>query len=202
MALIAPIAADRVLESLIEGNLRFRRGAPRLVRHAADRRRSLLRGQSPSAIVLSCSDSRVPPELVFDQGLGDLFVIRTAGHILDVAAIASIDYAVIHLETPLLLVLAHSGCGAVSMALFGGASTPAERAVAEAIAPAIVTVSQDPDHPGALVDHVARAHALRTAAALPALSDTIAARIAAGRLVIRAAFYDLASGAVAALASA
>jgi len=84
---------------------------------AADWRTHLTGGQHPFAAILCCSDSRVPPELVFDQGFGDLFVIRVAGNIIDADVIGSIGYAVLHLQTPLVVVMGHEGCGAVTAAL-------------------------------------------------------------------------------------
>jgi carbonic anhydrase len=101
----------------MEGNSRFikdREIHPHLDAH---RRAELESGQHPRAIVLSCSDSRVPPELIFDQGLGDLFTIRVAGNVLGAPIIASIEYAVMHLNASVILVLGHESCGAVSAAL-------------------------------------------------------------------------------------
>lgn len=116
----AGVSPSDALAVLIEGNDRFVHGS--LVHPAQDaaRRAALTAGQKPSAIILSCSDSRVPPEVVFDRGLGDLFVVRTAGEVADATALASIEYAVEHLGARLIVVMGHSSCGAVKAAL----STP------------------------------------------------------------------------------
>lgn len=110
-------APGAALTELSAGNRRFVLGEA--LHAAADpaTRTSLATGQKPIAIVIACSDSRVPPELIFDQGLGRLFVIRTAGEIVDSAALASVEYAVLHLGARLILVLGHESCGAVKAAL-------------------------------------------------------------------------------------
>src|SRR6266566_4654777 len=107
------------LERLKEGNRRFAADKPAPKRTDAKRRAELAGGQHPFAVVLTCADSRVTPELVFDQGLGDIFVLRVAGNIADRAVIGSIEYAVEHLHTPLIVVLGHESCGAVKAALEG-----------------------------------------------------------------------------------
>lgn len=106
-----------VLQSLLEGNRRYVDGRPRHLLEDAVRRKALTKGQQPSAIILSCSDSRVPPELIFDKGLGELFVIRVAGNVLGAATVASIEYAVEHLGSSLIVVMGHESCGAVKAAL-------------------------------------------------------------------------------------
>lgn len=110
------VTADRVLQDLKDGNERFVREGLRGQAGKA-RRLELVKGQHPEAIVLSCSDSRVPPEYIFDRGLGHLFVIRVAGPVVDPAVLASIDYAVRHLGPKLLVVLGHERCGAVTAAV-------------------------------------------------------------------------------------
>ncbi len=115
----APMAsAQEALERLRAGNRRFVSGAggdDALTSHA--RRREVATGQAPFAIILGCSDSRVPAEMVFDQGLGDLFVIRVAGNIAAPSQIGSVEYAAAHYDTPLVVVLGHSQCGAILAAL-------------------------------------------------------------------------------------
>lgn len=105
------------LEQLKEGNQRFVENKTTAPRRDEKTRADLASTQKPFAIVLSCSDSRVPPELLFDQGLGDVFVVRTAGHVLDPGPIASIEYALEHLGARLIVVLGHESCGAVKTAL-------------------------------------------------------------------------------------
>lgn len=112
-----PVTAEQALEMLKAGNQRFVRGESKHP-HESDRwRRKLVDGQKPIATILGCSDSRVSPELIFDEGLGDLFVIRVAGNIVDEDVTASIEYAVEHLDTHLVVVLGHEHCGAVTAAM-------------------------------------------------------------------------------------
>ncbi|HVS39812.1 MAG TPA: carbonic anhydrase [Gemmataceae bacterium] len=112
-----PVDAAEALERLKAGNQRFVEGRMQHPHEAADWRKSLIKAQTPFATVLCCSDSRVPAELVFDEGLGDLFVVRVAGNIVDDDVAGSIQYGVLHLKIPLLVVLGHEGCGAVSATL-------------------------------------------------------------------------------------
>lgn len=112
-----PITGQQALQKLIEGNQRFISGQMLHAHQAADWRSHLTTGQQPFATILACSDSRVPPELVFDQGFGDLFVVRVAGNIIDSDILGSIGYGLIHLKTPLVVVMGHEGCGAVTAAL-------------------------------------------------------------------------------------
>jgi carbonic anhydrase len=109
--------ADGALKLLKEGNARFAEDKPAAKDIGAKRRQELAKGQHPFAVVLTCADSRVAPELLFDQGLGDLFVLRVAGNLTDPLILGSIEYAVEHLHTPLIVVLGHENCGAVAAAL-------------------------------------------------------------------------------------
>jgi carbonic anhydrase len=109
--------ADGALKLLKEGNNRFAQNKASTRDIGAQRRAILAKGQHPFAVVLGCADSRVPPELVFDQGLGDLFVLRVAGNIADPFELGSIEYAVEQVHTPLIVVLGHENCGAVEAAL-------------------------------------------------------------------------------------
>lgn len=105
---------DNPLHKLVEGNQSF------VEKSSEYSLQNFTEGQSPFAVILSCSDSRVPPEIIFNQGIGDLFVIRIAGNVSDVTATASIEYAAAVLHTPLILVLGHEHCGAVKAAIKGG----------------------------------------------------------------------------------
>ena len=128
-----PAAGVAALERLLAGNARFVAGAS--VRSTPNRRTllRLVNGQRPFATVLGCSDSRVPLELLFDQGFGDLFIVRVAGNIVSASVLGSLQYAAAHLRTPLFLVLGHEGCGAVqaalAMKLRGGEGAGAHRGV-------------------------------------------------------------------------
>lgn len=112
----SPVDGEEALRWLLEGNERFSAGKPKHDYQSQRRRMMLTSGQDPFAIILGCSDSRVPPELVFDFGLGEAFVIRVAGNVLAADEAGSIEYGVEHLGVPLVLVLGHEGCGAVTAA--------------------------------------------------------------------------------------
>lgn len=122
---------------LKEGNQRYVSGAAAHPHQDAASRRAVVSGQHPFAVILTCSDSRVSPEILFDQGLGDLFVVRVAGNIVDDAVLGSIEYAVRHLDTPLVVVLGHDQCGAVEAAIRGGGDEGHITRLLEAIAPAV-----------------------------------------------------------------
>ncbi len=108
---------DESLTKLLDGNKRFVSGELAKKDIGENRRKELTKGQSPFATVLSCSDSRVAPELIFDEGLGDIFIVRDAGNVADPVTMGSIEYGVEHLHTPLLVILGHEKCGAVTAAL-------------------------------------------------------------------------------------
>ena len=115
------ITGAEAMQKLLEGNARYVSGnVSHQDQYVLERRSELISSQHPFAIVVGCSDSRVPPEAVFDQGLGDIFVVRTAGQVLDNASLGSIEYAVEHLGVPLVVVLGHDNCGAVTAAVKGG----------------------------------------------------------------------------------
>lgn len=109
--------SEKPLDALIAGNERFRHSKSLHPHTSHERLEEISKAQHPLAVVVCCSDSRVPPELVFDQGLGDLFVVRTAGNVLSDIELGSIEYAVEHLHTPLIVVLGHEECGAIKATL-------------------------------------------------------------------------------------
>jgi len=111
------LSAEQALQRLVNGNERFRNGATRVSKQTRADLTSLAAGQYPFATILGCSDSRVVPELIFDAGLGEMFVVRVAGNVLSPEGAGSLQYAGSHLHTPLFVVLGHEGCGAVSAAL-------------------------------------------------------------------------------------
>ncbi|MBP2655201.1 MAG: mtcA2 [Firmicutes bacterium] len=131
------VTADDALKMLIAGNQRYYSGLHEIVDIGQGRRNELLKGQHPSAIIVSCSDSRVPPELIFDNGLGALFVIRTAGEVVDDEALGSVEYAIEHLGVKLVVVLGHEDCGAVKATIAGEKVPSHISAIAKAIAPAV-----------------------------------------------------------------
>ncbi|HSS69108.1 MAG TPA: carbonic anhydrase [Casimicrobiaceae bacterium] len=112
-----PKTADQVLQHLKDGNARFARGEPRFAVVHKELLAQLARAQRPYATIVGCSDSRVAPELILDAGLGELFIIRVAGNVISAEVMGSIQYAGVHLKTPLFVVLGHEGCGAVTAAL-------------------------------------------------------------------------------------
>ncbi|MFL5342866.1 MAG: carbonic anhydrase [Gemmataceae bacterium] len=123
LIIVAPLraeepTADQALAQLKAGNVRFVEGKP-TARNLVERRTEVAAKQTPFAIVLTCADSRVAPELVFDQGLGDVFVLRVAGNVVDPLELGSIEYAVEHLHTPLVVVMGHEKCGAIKTKLDG-----------------------------------------------------------------------------------
>jgi carbonic anhydrase len=120
--------ADEALARLAAGNERFVRGEARLRTLEADVLAQLSHGQQPYATIIGCSDSRVPPELVFDADLGELFIVRVAGNVISPEVMGTLQYAAVHLHTPLIVVLGHEGCGAVQAALAAKAGAPPERA--------------------------------------------------------------------------
>lgn len=130
----------QILENLKAGNLRFPRGHRENYVSVA-RRRSIAERQGPIATILTCSDSRVPPEHIFDQGLGDLFLVRTAGSIIGGIELGSLEHGCKHLQTGLLLVLGHSRCGAVTAAVRGKGKSGFIQAVVDSIAPIVNKIS-------------------------------------------------------------
>lgn len=193
------------LGALLEGNARFARAWTTADRAAspATRSRALSRlwrgncftpasalagGQAPWAVVISCADSRVAPEWVFDAAPSDLFVIRSAGNTAFDDAVASLEYAVDHLQVPLVLVVGHSGCGAVTAALSSDPLTPL---LSELVAPIRASIE-----PGDDLARAIRHNARRSAAQLSAKSDLVQQAVEQGRLTIRSSVYDIASGRV------
>lgn len=133
----AGVNAEKAIQMLIDGNQRFVIEKHANVNMGQMRREELTKGQHPFAIIVSCSDSRVPPELVFDEGLGELFVVRTAGEVVDDVALGSIEYAIEHLGVKLVVVLGHEECGAVKATIAGGEVPGHIVAIANAISPAV-----------------------------------------------------------------
>ncbi len=187
------LSADEALKLLLAGNQRFAAGKLNSV--SADeimqRRAEIAQGQKPFAIVLCCSDSRVGPEIVFDQELGNIFVVRTAGEVLDAAGIGSIEYAVAHLGSPLLLVLGHEQCGAVKAAV-ADAKEPGHIAdIIQAIQPAVAKTKGQPGDP---LQNAIRANVLDVAARLRGTGPILAEKVKAGRLKIIGATVSLTTG--------
>lgn len=193
------------LQALMAGNARFRQAwaAADAAHSPAERARVLSRmwekncytparvlsgGQAPWAAVLACADSRVAPEWLFDAALSDLFVIRAAGNTAFTDAVASLEYGVAHLGIPLVLVVGHSGCGAVKAAM---AKDPLTPSLTELVAPIRASLT-----PGEDLVSAVKANARHTASQLPARSSLLQEAQASGKLTIRASYYDITSGGV------
>src|SRR5262249_38669819 len=164
------------------------------------RRTALAKGQQPFASIMGCADSRVPPEVVFDQGLGDLFVVRVAGNVADDTAIGSLEYAATVLAVPLILVLGHSHCGAVAAALKaapGADLSPGIKSLVDAIQPAIQPVKS---RPGDMLDNAVRANVVHVVQQLRSSKPTLAGLVGDGKVRIVGGHYDLATGVVEMLA--
>jgi carbonic anhydrase len=198
------VDADAALERLKAGNRRFvTEGTSPGADTNRARRRTLVEGQNPFAVVLGCSDSRGPAELVFDQGLGDLFVIRVAGNIAEPSQIGSVEYAAQVLGTRLVVVMGHRECGAVTAALAEIAS-PGERAspnlqvILDRIRPAAEPLfSEDlAADPAALLDAAVRANVRATVAKLGRGSEVLRRLMERDGLRIVGSVYDLATGVV------
>lgn len=185
-----PTTAAEALRELAAGNQRWRTFSERHPDETPAVRQSLTSGQHPFALILGCVDSRVPPELVFDQGLGDLLTVRTAGEVLDEAVLGSVAYGVLELGIPLVVVLGHQSCGAVRAAVeadLSGDRLPAHiQYLADQISPAIDRTKEGDARVDATID--ANIRAVRTR--LTAEPD-LAARISAGRLAVVGARYEL-----------
>lgn len=190
------VPADQGLQLLIDGNQRFVDGNLTALNQLAQDREAVAGGQSPFAVIVCCSDSRVPPELVFDQTVGQLFVVRTAGQVIDEAARGSITYGVDVLKAPLVVVLGHSGCGAVEAAIASIQGDPIPGYAyrfAEGIGPAVQRVI---DEPGDLLDNAIRANIEMGVDQLRTAEPDLAAAVSSGQITVAGAFYDLASGEV------
>ena len=188
-------SADKIWASLVAGNKRFVAGKPRAY-SVVSLRRKLASGQHPNVIVLSCSDSRVSPELVFDQSLGDLFVVRTAGNVADPVDLGSIEYAVEHIQSPVLVVLGHQKCGAVTAACSGD-KMPSRNldAIVDKIGPAVAQ-AKTYAKPDGLIESAVKENVRRSAQDLLANSEIVREAVKAGKLTVIEAEYHLDSGEV------
>lgn len=195
------VTAAEAQQRLEKGNARFVAGHLSTMSPAgiAASRRKVAQGQKPFAIIVGCSDSRVGPEVIFDQKVGDIFVIRTAGEVVDAVALGSIEYAVAHLGSPLIVVLGHERCGAVAAAVAGAKEPGHIATVLKAIQPAVQATK---GQPGDAVDNAVRAHALDVAEQLQSAGPILKRAVQGGKLQIIAARYDLDSGKVSLLPAA
>jgi carbonic anhydrase len=190
----SPVSAWK---SLKEGNERFAAGHPEHPNQSVKHRESLTKGQKPTAAVFGCGDSRVPAELVFDQGLGDIFVVRTAGQVIDSAVLGSLEFAVGALGVSVIVVLGHESCGAVkaTVAAIDDAAVPGGfvRDLVERVSPSILLARKEGLKKPS--EFEAR-HAVETGLQLLARSTALADAVSAGDLAIVGATYHLSNGKV------
>jgi carbonic anhydrase len=192
------LSPDEALAALKEGNARYVNQPELCSIDLAKQRASVAGGQAPWATVIACADSRVPPELIFGgRGLGELFVARNAGNLVDTATLGTVEYGAAVLGSPLIVVLAHTSCGAVKAAcdvVKKNATYPgAIEAMIEPILPAALAARDDP---GDYVNAAAKRSAQRTAVRLAAASTLISGLAGKGKLKIVAAIYDIETGMV------
>jgi len=188
------VAPSEATSKLKEGNGRYTGGNLQHPGQTAERRAELTKNQHPFATIVSCSDSRVPPEIVFDQGLGDLFIVRVAGNVINDEGLGSIEYSVDHLGTRLILVLGHQSCGAVkaareTIAAKGKAPGHIESLVA-AIKPAVEATAKDD------LETTVKANVKNVVQALRASTPILKAKVDSGDVQVIGGYYSLDTGAV------
>lgn len=186
-------APAEVLKQLLEGNKRYSQGQMLRPNQTAERRAELCQGQHPAAVIVGCSDSRVPPEIIFDQGLGDLFVTRVAGNTVDEAALGSIEYAVDHLGARLVVVLGHGKCGAV-IAAASAEEFPGH--IECFLRPIRESVEKGKSCSGAEAEEEAKANIRKVVEKLKTAQPILLSEVEEGHLQIVGAYYDLATGVV------
>ncbi|GLY14702.1 carbonic anhydrase [Kineosporia sp. NBRC 101677] len=190
------------LAELLDGNRRFVNGEVAHPNQDVHRRAGLTGGQRPFALIFGCADSRVAAEIIFDRGLGDLFVVRTAGHAVDNAVLGSIEFGVDVLEIPLVIVLGHDSCGAVkaTMEAHDSGRMPSGylRSVVEMLSSSVIGARLQGHGE---INEIVADHSVQVAQELPERSSVIGRRVADGRLAIVAMEYALADGQVRVLSS-
>jgi carbonic anhydrase len=192
------LSPQDALAALKSGNERYVSSPELCTAHLAESRTAVAAHQAPWATIISCADSRVPPELIFgSHGVGELFVARNAGNLVDLATLGTIEYGAAVLGSPVIVVLAHTACGAVNAAcdvVTKNATYPGVIGrMIEPIVPAALAVRNEP---GDFADNAAKESAKRTAARVASLSSIVGDRVGAGKVKIVAAIYDLQTGVV------
>ena len=184
---------NNTIKKLLEGNQRYITGGALHPNQSLEHRLELAEGQKPIAAILTCADSRVSPEIIFDQGLGDLFVLRVAGNVINDLFVGSLEYAVEHLNVSLLMVLGHSECGAVDATVKGGQPPGHINSLVQAIKPALDRLKkQSPDW----VNIVAKENVKIAVERLRISDPILTARYEEGNIDIVGAFYNIKSGEV------
>lgn len=189
----AGISPDRALQKLMDGNKRFVEEKRTYPDQNRVRLAEVAKGQHPFAIVLGCADSRVPAEILFDQGIGDIFDVRVAGNITDDVVLGSIEYAAEHLGVPVIVVLGHEGCGAVKAALEG---KPVPGHIGSLLAAINPAVAQAKGQAGDPLDNAVKANVKLVVEQLKSSQPILTELLKQGRLKIVGARYDLDSGKV------
>jgi carbonic anhydrase len=189
-------SAEEAKKLLEEGNKRFIEDKAAKQDISSEKRKTLsTKGQKPFAIIVSCSDSRVPPELIFDQGLGDVFVVRVAGNVVDPIAIGSVEYAVEHLKAPYILVVGHEKCGAVKATVEGGEAPGSIGSIVEKIKPSVDKAKATGATGDELVEKAVDENVTAVIAELEK-SPIVGEAIEGGKLTIAGAKYHIESGEV------
>lgn len=191
---IENISAKEALQKLKDGNERFVELNSKHPDESQERRKEMIKGQHPFVVILSCSDSRVPPELIFDQGLGDIFEIRNAGNVLNEHVIGSIEYAVMHCGVKLIVIMGHQDCGAIAATLSGVSETKYIKALEDSIAPAV----EDCKKQGLDVnsDNVVKAHVMQDINELLSQDNELVKYMKKNKVKIVPAYYHIDSGKV------
>ncbi|MBF0318930.1 MAG: carbonic anhydrase [Nitrospirae bacterium] len=186
------------IKSLLEGNERYLRNLSKPKETSDEKRAELASGQQPFAVVVSCSDSRVGPEIIFDKDLGEIFVIRTAGNVVDKITLGSIEYAVEHLHSSIVVVVGHEGCGAVKAAIeLKGKPEGNIGAIVEKIIPAVKTAKRETDaYGGNLLYNAVKQNIKNVTQEIPAKSHIIAHALKEGHINVLGAYYSISTGKV------
>ncbi len=187
------ITAEQALIKLIEGNKRYLNGKSINPNKDKKRREEIAAGQHPFAIILTCSDSRVSPEVLFDQGMGDIFVIRNAGNIVDDVVLGSIEYGAEHLHTPLIVVLGHERCGAISAAVAGGEVQGHIVSITTKLQDSVVKAKE---MTGDAVDNCVNININETVKSIEESQPILEELIKKGEVKVVGAYYDLDTGEV------
>lgn len=191
------LSPDDALAMLKIGNENFVAGKLNHVHMDGQWRQTIAKGQHPFAILVGCSDSRVPPELLFQTGLGDLFIVRVAGNTVDLVGLGSIEYAVEHLGVPLVVVLGHERCGAVSAAVATVKENASyDNAIEAMVAPIVPAVLTSQPMEGDLLDNSVRENVRRVVERLKVSTNVLSEKLESGALKIVGARYDLDEGKV------
>lgn len=180
----------RALKQLVEGNERYKQEKLLHPNRSKEARLTLASGQNPFAIILGCSDSRVSPEIIFDQGIGDLFVVRVAGNVVDPVVLDSIEYSALYLKSSIIMVLGHQNCGAIQAVING--QTQDIEAVASLLAPSLELARTQK---GSFIENTVKDNVLYVAETLRK-TPVIAKLIEEKKITVVGGYYDFQSGAV------